>query len=506
MLTLRTYALALVFGLAIAPLTRAQDPAPQSQNPPPAQERTNPAQPLPPDKSADDQGKPNPDDQPISPVVAGTVVDAPLGGAAMPIIGLVRSRSYVVPALSYYGLLDSNANNAAGNYQFASINTLMASLAVQKLGRVSQFNLGYLIGRSFSNAGGEFNSTTHDLVVSDLWSRGRWDGFIFEKLLYSSEAGLLGGAVPFDNIGLDNAGGLNATGPIILHNSFVPGQGIFTGFGPRLHNSTVGQVTNHMSRRTYFTLVGNYDSLHFFNSDSALIDTSATGFQAGLGYQRTREDTIAVLYRYTDFWFGSLPISVRDNILQLAYQRQLGQRVVFQIGAGPEFTYIHDATLVGGTVGTPLPSTTRTSWSLGSNLQYRLRRVSLRAGYDHFLTAGYGVFLGAITDRASFTYSRQLSRVWNVSATASYAHNVNLVPLFTPTQNIPANASYDSMYAGFEAQRRVGRDSEVFFGYVGRYQTASYVACLTGICKGSDFVGHQVNFGFSWRLKPFPVD
>jgi len=491
-----------VFGLAIVPLAWAQGAASQSQNPPP-QEPTNPAQPLPPDKPADNQGKPSPDDQPISPVVAGTVVDAPLAGAAMPVIGLVRSRSYVVPAVSYYGILDSNANNAAGNYRFGSINTVMASLAVQKLGRVSQLNFGYLIGRSFSN-GNEFNATTHDLVVSELWSRGRWDGFILEKLLYSSQAGLLGGAVPFDNIGLDDAGGLNAPGPITLHNSFTPGQGIFTAFGPRLSNATVAQVTNHVSRRAYFTVVGNYNSLDFFNS--SLINTSSAGFQAGFGYQRTHEDTIAVVYRFNDFWFGSLPISVRDNILELEYQRQLGQRMVFQIGAGPEFSYIHDATLIGGTVGAPLPSTTRTSWSLNSNLQYRLRRVSLRAGYDHFLTGGYGVFLGAITDRVNFTYSRQLSRVWNASATASYGHSVNLVPLFTPTENIPANASYDSVYAGVEAQRRIGRDSELFFGYLGRYQTANYIACLTGICKSSNLVGHQVNFGFSWRLKPFPVD
>ena len=84
-MTLRTYVLALVFGLAIAPLARAQDPASQTQNAPPAQEPTNPAQPLPPDKPADSQGRPSPDDQPISPVVAGTVVDAPLGGAAMPV-------------------------------------------------------------------------------------------------------------------------------------------------------------------------------------------------------------------------------------------------------------------------------------------------------------------------------------------------------------------------------------------------------------------------------------
>jgi hypothetical protein len=487
------------------PLAWAQDPASQGQNSP-AQEPTAPAQPLPPDQSAEgNQGKPKSDDQPISPVVAGTVFDAPLTGAATPIIGLVRSRSYVVPALSYYGLLDSNANNTAGNYQFASINTLMASLAVQKLGRVSQLNFGYLVGRSFSN-GSEFNSTTHDLMASDLWSRGRWDGFILEKLLYSSEAGLLGGAVPFDNIGLDNAGGLSAPGPIMLHTSFQPGQGIFTSFGPRLSNATVAQVNNHVSRRTYFTLVGNYNSLHFFNSSSSLIDTSAAGIQGGFGYQRTREDTVAILYRFSDFWFGSLPISVRDHILELAYRRQLGQRLIFQIGAGPEISFIHDATLVAATPGIPLPSTTRTSWSVDSSLQYRLRRVQLLAGYSHFLTGGSGVFLGAITDRVNFTYSRQLSRVWNVSVTTSYAHHVNLVPLFTPTQNVPANASYESFYAGFEAQRRIGRDSELFFGYVGRYQTANYIACLSGICKGSNLVGHQLNFGFSWRLKPFPVD
>jgi len=503
MLTLRTYALALIFGLAAAPLVGAQDPASQSQNP--AQEPTSPAQPLPPDRSAgDNSGKPKSDDQPISPVVAGTVVDAPLTGAAMPIIGLVRTRSYVVPSLSFYGLLDSNANNAAGNYHFASINTLMASLAVQKLGRVSQLNVGYLIGRSFSNRAGEFNSTTHDLMVSDLWSRGRWDGFVLEKLLYSSEAGLLGGAVPFDIIGMDNAGGLVATGPIILHNTFLPGQGIFTDFGPRLSNATVAQVNNHLTRRTYFTLVGDYNTLRFFNS--SLINTSAAGFQAGFGYQRTREDSIAVVYRFNDFWFGTLPISVRDHVLELAYQRQLGQRLLFQIGAGPEISYIHDATLVGGTPGTPLPSTTRTSWSLDSTLQYRLRRVILQGGYDHFLTGGSGVFLGAVTDRVHFSYNRQFSRLWSATATLSYAHNVNLVPLFTQNQNVPANASYDSVYAGFEMLRRVGRDSQLFFGYLGRYQSANYIVCLTGICKGSNLVGHQVNFGFNWRLKPFPVD
>jgi hypothetical protein len=501
MLKLRTYALALLFGLATVPVAWGQGS--QGQNSP-AQEPTAPAQPLPPDKSSDNPGKPNPDGQPVSPIVAGNVSDAPLTGAAMPIIGLVSSRSYVVPSLLFYGQLDSNANNTAGNYHFASINTLMGSLAVQKLGRVSQLNFDYLIGRSFSSQGNAFNSTTHDLTVSDLWSRGRWDGFIVEKLLYSSESAFLGGAVPFNIIGLDTVAGLAATGPIILRNSFLPGQGIFTNFGPRLSNATVAQVNNHLSRRTFFTVVGNYNTLRFFNS--SLINTSAAGFQTGLGYQRTREETIAVVYRFNDLWFTALPISIRDHIIELTYERRLGQRLLFQVGAGPEISLIHDTALIGATPGAPLFSDSRVSWTADASLQYRLRRVAFLGGYDHYVTSGSGVFLGAITDRAHFGYSRQLSRVWDLNASASFAHNVNLVPLFTPTQNVPANASYNSVYAGVELLRRVGRDSELFFGYLGRYQTASYAVCPTGICQGTNLAGHQLNLGFAWRLKPFPID
>lgn len=494
--------------VTVTPIARAQNSGSPGQSPS-TQQPNPPVEPLPPEKpgkpsNKGNADKGNADEPPVPPVVAGTTSDTPLTGAAMPIIGLVSSRSYVVPTVFFYGQLDSNASNTTGDYRSASINTLMGSLAVQKLGRVSQLNVGYMLGRSFSNQGNIFNSTTHDLAASELWSRGRWDGFVLEKLLYSSESAFLGGAVPFDVSGLDNVGGLATTGPVILHNSFLPGQGIFTNFGPRLSNATVAQVNNHLSRRTFFTVVGNYETLRFF--DSSLINSSAAGFQTGFGYQRTREDTIALVYRFNDFWFGALPISIRDHVVEVAYQRQLGQRFLLQVGAGPEISLIHDAALIGALPGTPLPSDNRVSWAADAALQYRLRRVTLTGGYDHFLSSGSGVFLGAITDRARLGYGRQLSRVWSLNATASYAHNVSLVPLFTPTQNVPANAAYDSVYAGVEMQRRVGRDSELFLGYLGRYQTANYIVCVTGICKGTNLVGHQLNFGFAWRLRPFPID
>jgi hypothetical protein len=188
----------------------------------------------------------------------------------------------------------------------------------------------------------------------------------------------------------------------------------------------------------------------------------------------------------------------------------LGERLLFQVGAGPEITFIHEPNLGGtttGTSGTAVTSTTRVSWSVDSLLRYQLRRgLSVTAGYDHFLSSGSGVFLGAITDQVLLSLTRQLTRVWSVSVTASYAHNRNLVPLFNVTTLVaPANATFDSIYGGVEFHRRFGRDSDVFFGYLGRYQTSSFVFCPQGICTGSSLVGHQFNFGFSWHLKPVPI-
>jgi hypothetical protein len=485
--------------LAAGVSLRAQSTGQGSQSPDqqPGQP-TQPQQPATPDDKSKGQDQP-----PVPPVVAGTSQNAPLTGASQPIIGLVSTRSYVLPTIFYYGQVDSNGGNVFGTGTGAFINSIMGSIAIQKVGRASQLNLGYLIGRSFSNHSGEFDSTTHEFAISHLWSRGRWDGFVIDKFLYSSQSALLGGETPFQITRLTEVAGLADTGPVILRNSFIPGQGIFTDFGPRLSNTLVGQVNNHLSRRTFFTVVGNYNKLSFFHSD--LVDSSSAGLQAGYGYQRSRRDTFAVVYRYNDFWFNVSPVNVHDHVVEAAYQRQVGERFLFQIGAGPEISFVHAPDVSG----TTQLSETRTSWTLDSLIRYQLRRTfTVFGGYDHFLSGGSGFFLGSITDRANLGVDRQLSHEWRLNLKASYAHNRNLVPLnnvFGVGTSVPADATFDSVYGGFEMFRRIGRDSDLYFGYLARYQTASFQLCAIGICQGNSLVGHQFNFGFAWRLRPVPL-
>jgi len=498
----RACLIATVISLSVVAAVCAQDPGSQMQSPP-AQQPAQPDKPIPP-ANPNDQNRPNPstDEPPLAPVVAGTVNSAPLTGANEPPFNIFRSRSFVVPALGFFGQLDSNGNNTPfGN--FTSINSLFGAISIQKMASASQFNLDYTLGRTFSNQSSAFNSTINDFAASYLWSRGRWDGFVTDRLLYSSEASFLGGYAPFPSASFGTASGFGMA-PLLLRNSFMPDQGIFTNFGPRLNNIAVAQVNNHISRRMFFTIVGTDNILHFTNP--GLIDSSTAGFQAGLGFQRTREDTIAVIYRFNDLWFSGYPVNVRDNIVELAYQRQLAERWRFEIGAGPDLSYIHAPSQITGQPGT---NRTHDSWAANVAMHYRLRRTALSVGYDHFLTAGGGVFLGATTDGFYGSASHQLSRLWTLGFSGSYNHNKNLIPLSMGLRGVfaPANGTYNSVYGTFEARRRIGRDSEFFLGYLARYQTSNYTLCQTGtsVCLGPSIVGHQFNFGFLWRVKPVPI-
>jgi len=73
--------------------------------------------------------------------------------------------------------------------------------------------------------------------------------------------------------------------------------------------------------------------LHFL--DDGFLNSSGTVFQAGYNRKATREDTVAVLYRFTGFQYSNLDQSIESHVMQLSYGRQLTGRMAFQVAAGP---------------------------------------------------------------------------------------------------------------------------------------------------------------------------
>ena len=133
---------------------------------------------------------------------------------------------------------------------------------------------------------------------------------------------------------------------------------------------------------------------------------------------------------------------------------------------------------------------------MDASLEYALKRASLGAAYDHFLTSGSGILTGSVTDQFSASLNLQLSRRWDLGLTALYARNTGI----PGTSSGDAEESLNAVAGNIRLSRTIGRASSVFGAYSPRYQQRD----LAGI--SSDIFANQVSFGFSWRPAPIPID
>lgn len=481
----------LVAGLGLLAASFLYPSAARAQQTDTSQQPTPPIQPVQPVPGANSMQTQTPEQK--QPTPAPTA--APILGGTDLTFALPVERSYLLPTLSYYGQLNSNAYNALNsqNYTLAEINSILGSLVLQKSRPRSQLNLGYLGGGTFSATGGSLNSLTQAFSVSQGWNRGRWAGAEADEFSYSSGALLLGGTSPFDLAELGQLSGLSALGPILIRNAFRPSQSIFTPVGPRLTNALIGQVNYQITARTSATAIGSYDVLHFFQS--GLVDSYAAGFQTGIGHQLTRRDSIAAAYRFNSLWFNGTTDRIQDNVAELAYERTLTRRLDLRVGGGPDITPINSST----------GNTTRTTWAGDAMLRYTSERMNYGLFYNRGVTGGSGIFLGAATSVVSAAVQREVSRLWSLTFSASYARNTNLIGVATSKIVAPAGAKFDAVYGGVLARRQVGESSEMFLGYTVRRQTSDATVCSSTIC-GSNLLGNVFNFGFVWRPNRIPFD
>jgi hypothetical protein len=445
------------------------------------------AQPVPP-VPAENSGKPagNSDANPVPAVVTPSAENVSLSGAQSPSLEPGPRRSFLFPLIEVYSQVDTNAANTpgSGGNNITSVTSVLGGLTLQKLGPHSQFNLNYLGGRSFSNEGNQFNSTTHAFGAAERWFRARWSGALTDQLTYMSDSLLSGANSP-------DLGGIAAI--TNLRPGFLGGESIFTSRGPRLANTSVAEVNYQASPRSSYTLLGAYDLLHFFGFGSSVVDSDTIQAQAGYNYQLSHRDTISLLYRFGRIRFQGSNQFIDDHTAQLVYGHQIAQRLALRLAGGPEASLTQNPTL-----GT----TTSISWSVNSSLQYQLARTSLELFYDHGVTAGSGLFFGSTTDEVSATAGRQLSRMWSVSFGGGYARNRNNL---TSSSTAPPNATVDSMFGNVRLIRAIGRNARFFVNYWPRYQTSNTAVCPGTSC-GTSLFGHQVAIGFDWHPKPIPLE
>jgi hypothetical protein len=418
----------------------------------------------------------------------------PLAGAQDFSLGApALTHSYWQPHVNVTTTADSSALSTTQNTGWTTWTSLSAGVDLHRISGRSDLTLDYLGGGTISNNGSAQNGIIQGLTFGDKLNFRRFGISILDQLSY----------IPESSFGYGGLGGLNTPwgGTIGLQSGWVPGQSILTSRGQRVSNTFVTQVDASLTPRSSFTLVGSYGLLHFF--DSSLLNLGDAAFQMGYNYQMTREDTVAVLYRFSAYRYSNFNQSIDSHSVQLSYGRRITGRLAFQIAAGPQVglfrTPIPNTSGPPSGAGTPTSSSTQLYWSLNTALTYQLRRTGLGLSYSHGLNSGSGVLGGAVADIVSGSVTRAVSRRFSGGWNVGFARNQGLAitPSTTPNQ------SYDYWFSGLNLSHPWGRSLNVYLNYLLQYQNSNSSFCL-GVSCGTSFVRHQVSMGVSWQRQTLP--
>lgn len=408
----------------------------------------------------------------------------PLAGVQTLSLGIPESHTYWQPSASVTSNGVSNGFGPTGGW--TTYTDIIGGLALHNTSGRSDMALSYVGGGQISSGTGTSNSVIQELGFLDNLSWERTTLSLFEQASYIPETGF----------GYAGIGGLAIPGgnPVILQPGFGVTGTILTVPTQQLENSSLVEVDTKLSARSSLTFVGGYSLLHFF--DVNLLDTNDTIFQAGYNRNLNRKDTIAVLYRFNAFRFGSNNQTINDNLAQLSYARRVTGRLAFQAGAGPEISFFGMPVFTGpGTSGTP--SSTLLNWSASTSLNYQLEQSLLAVSYIHGVTGGAGVFTGSIGDTLTGSISHQFARTIGGGFTTGYARNHALATVGAPT----LNQTFDYWFGEATLTHPMGRTANLALSYEERYQASNAAFCVGLACSTSLDI-HQVSVGLSWQAAP----
>jgi hypothetical protein len=398
------------------------------------------------------------------------------------------SHNYWQPRLTISGTADSNPNYGASGDDWSAWVTLMGGLDLHRSSGGSDLMLSYTGGGMFTNGQNVDNGIVQELSLRDRFLFHRSTFIVFEQIEYLPEstlgfAGTTGSSIP-------GVGGTTGVAP-----GYTPGQSILTPRGQNLTNSSSGEWDYKLTPRSSITLVGSYSLLHYFENDLANFGDAT--FQFGYNYQLTRKDTIAASYQFSAIRYSNLGQSINSNTVQGVYSRRVTGRIGFQIAAGPQYVTSNSA-ITGSSPNPTAGSVSSWYWTLNSSVTYATKRALFSGTYNHGITGGSGVLVGAETDILTGTVSGQLSRATTVGANFGYSRNSGyLVGDSTQSQ------TFHYWFGGGNVTHTLGRSVDVFASYQLQYQNDSATGCVGAACSES-ILRNLISVGINIHKQPIP--
>jgi hypothetical protein len=205
-----------------------------------------------------------------------------------------------------------------------------------------------------------------------------------------------------------------------------------------------------------------------------------------------------LIYGFQDFQYPNIAgSSFNTQVVNVMYGYRISGRMDFLVGAGPQFTFIHNSPLFGG-------SSDRITASARAALRYRFPRTMIGVYFDRYDSSGSGYFAGAVSNVVRFSVSRPLTRMWSGTADIGYAYSSALQPSLTGP--LPASTnSFQYVYAGAAVHRPLGEHFALFFSYQFNDISFNAESCSLAIECGSA-PRNVVAVGLDWHPHPIRLD
>lgn len=412
----------------------------------------------------------------------------PLSSVQNITLGVESGRSYWQPHIDVFGTADSNPEQTGAGPDWITWTSVSAGVDIHKISGISDLDLSYTSGGMYSNQNNVSNGIVQGLSFADKLSFRRSSLSFFDQASYLPEA-----ALGFGGLG---GAGLPQNGFNLPGLAFNTGQNVLTGRGKMLNNSDAIEFEELVSRRSSLTFSGGYSLLHYFGSNSSLVDYGVVNARGGYNRQLTSKDTLAFIYTFEDFRYSNSSQSLVDHTAQVSYGRRISGKLAFQVAAGPDVYF--SKTLAGGGAGaeTSAAADTEVRWSLNSSLQYQRRRYGLGVSYNHGVNGGAGVLIGAEADTVTASVTRQMSRTFSSGFTGGYSRNQGL-----PGAGALANQAYNYWFGGLNLTEPLRGTLGLTISYQAQYQTSNNAACIGPTC-GASILRHLVSVGLGWHERP----
>jgi len=483
MMTSRARTIGLLLGLLLAvPCVSAlaQD---QPANPPPQ-----------PDSSAGNSGGAQPQGEEEVPALPRTPQNdrVPVSGVEdYRLDGINLGRSFVVGQAEFNEVYSTNTNGAAtsSGAMHDSISNLQGMLSLQLLSRRSALNLDYRPGLLVYDRGTVGTEIIQQFNITEKFYLRRWTLVLGNDFSYLPQSpiglgGFVGGGAA--NSGIPGVGG----GLTNFNPFFVPGQSIQT-LGNRISNAFVGQAQYTFGPRSSVNFSGTYGLVHFF--DTGLLNSRDLALRLGYDYTISAKQTFTVAYSRNQIFFSpGIPGFSSDSVL-VGYRRTISGRMSLIVESGPQFSHFQ-----GGVSG----SSTRVAYHVRGVLRYRTLRNTIELSYQHRLSEGSGVLVGAQTDLVSASIARIVSRNWTATTSANFNHNSSL----NQTTGAVTNFHFNSWNGNISASRRLGQSTNIQFQYNVSRQTSNVSGCINNIPCGSVSLNQQIGLGLVWNSRPYSID